>query len=91
MFPLIHTLKSGEELIIREAVPGDAAQLVSYINIVSVETDYLTFGEGDFNVSVPEERKILEESLKAENKIFLVAEVDGEVAGLLTVGASSRP
>lgn len=91
MFPLVHTLKSGEELIIREAVPDDAARLVSYIHTVSVETDFLTFGKGDFNVSVPEERKILEESLKAKNKVFLVAEIDGEVAGLLTVGASPRP
>lgn len=83
--------KSGENLVIREAIAADASALIEYVNKVAGESNFLTFGVGDFKKTVEEEKIIIEEHSNAENRIFLVAELNGEIAGLLNVNASSKP
>ena len=38
--------------IIREAVPDDAENMISYLNQVGGESDYLLYGENEFNVPI---------------------------------------
>lgn len=90
MLPKTHTTKSNEALIVREAEPSDAAMLIAYMKVVSAESDFLTFGAGDFTISIEEEEKILSEYKKTSNQIFMLAELDGKVVGALTVSSSSR-
>lgn len=85
------SLKSGEVLYVREAKKSDAAAILSYVNQIAGESDFLTFGEGEFNKSIEEEENILEAHHLAPNKIFIVGEMAGEVAGILNVSAGSRP
>jgi hypothetical protein len=42
-------LRTETRLTIREARRSDAAALLEYWEAVSAETDYLTFGPGEFN------------------------------------------
>ena len=90
MLPKNNKIKSAETLVIREAKKVDASDLIEYVNNVAVETDFLTFGAGDFKKTVEEEEKIIEEHSNTENRIFLVAELDGKIAGILNVGAASQ-
>lgn len=90
MLPKTHTTKSNEALIIREAEPDDVAMLIACMKVVSAESDFLTFGAGDFTITVEDEEKILLEHKKAPNQIFILAELDGNVVGVLTVSSSSR-
>jgi len=83
-------LRDGRNIIIREAVKEDADRIIDYINKVSAESDYLTFEQGEFNVSVDEEEKVIERSRKADNRLFLVAYLDGEIVGSLNFNGGER-
>ena len=58
MFPKNIKTKSGEGLIIREAIATDASTLIEYVNKVVCESNFLTLGVGDFHKTVEEEEKI---------------------------------
>lgn len=84
-------LKKGEILLVRSAEKKDAATLIKYVKGVAGETDFLTFGKGEFKKTVKEEEQIIEEHRKAPNRIFIIAELEGKIAGLLNVNASEKP
>lgn len=84
-------LKTGETLHVREAVKSDAQTILSYVNQIAGESDFLTFGEGEFNKTLLEEEKILESYQKTPNQIFILGEIEGEIAGILNVSAGARP
>jgi hypothetical protein len=45
-------LKNGQILTIREAEKEDAGRALDYLEEISAETDYLTFGPGEYGMSV---------------------------------------
>ncbi len=83
-------LNNGETVVVREAVVADAEGLIQYIKTIAGESDFLTFGTGEFEITVEKEREILEAYSKAENKIFLVAEVHDEIIGCVTFAGGGR-
>jgi len=91
-FPAIAVrLKSGEQMIIREATCHDAADLVAYVESISGESDFLTFGPGEFGITVDEERKFLESFSKRKNGLYLIAMIDGKIVGTLSFSGGTRP
>ncbi|MEL6253069.1 MAG: GNAT family N-acetyltransferase [Bacteroidota bacterium] len=84
------SLSSGEIALVREARKTDAASLITYVNQVGGETDFLTFGGGEFSKTVAEEAAIIEEHRITLNRIFIIVEVEGEIAGILNVNASTK-
>lgn len=91
MFPYETATKSGRTLTIREAQASDAADLIAYINEVAGESDFLTFGPGDFTKTIEEEERILQAHADAPNQVFLIGELEGAIAGTLNVSAGSKP
>ena len=83
-------LKNGEELWIREGRKSDAPTLIKYVNQVAGERDFLTFAEGEFKLTKAEEEKFIEDHRKANNRVFLIAEIGKEIAGILGVNANSK-
>ncbi len=81
---------NGEKVIIRKVNKSDAKALVEYVNIIAGQSDFLTFGVGEFDVSIEEEEKIIENSLKKDNKLFIIAEYKGEIIGNLNFSGGSR-
>ncbi|OLS03357.1 GNAT family N-acetyltransferase [Tissierella creatinophila] len=81
---------NGEKVIIRKANKSDAKELVEYVNIIGGQSDFLTFGVGEFNISIEEEEKIIENSLKKDNKLFIIAEYKGEIIGNLNFSGGLR-
>ena len=63
-----------EKVAIRKAETSDAAALIEYLNIIGGESDFLTFGPGEFGRSVEAEAVFIENALKKKNALFLVAE-----------------
>ena len=59
--------------MIREAVPDDAEKMISYLNQVGGESDYLIHGENEFLVPVEGVRRKLAMSKESENNIILIA------------------
>ena len=65
------------QIIYREASMSDAENLLEHIHSVSSETDNLSFGKDDFNISPEKEARFIERFAKSENDLMLVA-LDGD-------------
>lgn len=79
------------KLIIRAAKPSDAAQIIAYINRLSEEPNSnMEISPGEFNRTATEEEAILTKFAESENSIFLIAEVDGQIVGILNCKGSQR-
>lgn len=90
LFPRHLTTKNGEPLLIREAHKKDASALIDYVQKVAAETDFLTFGEGEFNLTVSDEEAFIENSRMAPNQLALIAVLERRIVGLLHVEGSPK-
>ena len=91
MFSTTTFTKDGRALLIREAEGKDAGVLLKYLDRISRETDYLTFGPEEFSLTENEEFKFLERHQTRDNCIYLLATIDEAIVGNLIFTAGSRP
>jgi len=83
--------KDGRALLIREARGRDARAVIAYLDLISQETDFLSFGPGEFHLTENEEIDYLEKCWGAENCLYLLALLEGTVIGTLSFDAGTRP
>jgi RimJ/RimL family protein N-acetyltransferase len=83
-------LKNGEVLVVRSPDVADAAAMLKFVNSVAGETDFLTFGENEFNKTEAEEVDAIQKNKKSDNQIFIIAEINGELVGVLNVSADEK-
>lgn len=76
--------------IIRKADKSDAKALIEYLNIIGGESDFLTFGIGQFEKTVEQEEAFISNALNKENALFLVAEINGKIVGNLNFSGGPR-
>ena len=78
------------ELLIREAEAEDAAELVTFLNCVSLETDFTSL-DGDGILLTSEEMEVfLNKQASSDNQITLLAFLNDEIAGLVNITADQR-
>jgi RimJ/RimL family protein N-acetyltransferase len=78
-------------IVIREALPDDAAGLIHYVNDLANEPGILLeLSPGEFNYTIDQERQVLSEYVKAENSIFWLANAEGSIAGNLNLRGGRR-
>ena len=78
------------ELLIREAGSNDAAELVAFLNRVSLETDFTSL-DGDGILLTSEEMAIfLNKQASWDNQITLLAFLNDKIAGLVNITADQR-
>lgn len=78
------------DIRIREILPGDAFKVINYVKKVSDETAFLTFSSDEFNKTIVEEQKIIATFAASPNQLFIMAEDEGKMVGLLHVEASHK-
>ncbi len=87
-----HTLlKNHLRLMLRRAEPRDAEQMLAFLNQVAGESENLTFGPGEFGLSVEEERTFLRHTAESPTGLYVIVEIAGEIAGTLTFRTGKRP
>lgn len=91
MQPVEHQLKDGRTLLIREAAPEDAAALLDYIDAIGGETDFLSFGPGEFEITEAQEEEILHKYRAADNGLYVVGVIDDTVVSALSFTGGHRP
>ncbi|WOO87403.1 GNAT family N-acetyltransferase [Mollicutes bacterium LVI A0039] len=67
---------------IRNAEVKDAKQLIDYLNLIGGESDFLTFGENEFQLSIAEKEGFIK-SVDNSNNIYLVATVNDKIVGTI--------
>lgn len=78
------------ELLIREAEAEDAAELVTFLNCVSLETDFTSL-DGDGILLTSEEMAIfLNKQASWDNQITLLALLNDKIAGIVNITADQR-
>jgi len=86
-----HTLKSGALYTIREATREDASEMLQYISQIAGESNNLTFGPGDFEITLEDEARFIDQSLHTNNQLFLVATLNDKIIGNLNFNGGHRP
>lgn len=84
-------LKNQLLLTLRPAESKDAEQVLVYIEQVAGESEHLTFGPGEFGISLDQERIFLQQAAEAPTSLYLLAEIESEIVGVLTFSAEKRP
>ena len=77
--------------MIREAEAPDARAVLDYIDHVSGETDFLTFGPGEFELSEAEEATTLRRYQDAGNQLYVLGLLDDTIVGTLIFTGGRRP
>ena len=78
------------ELLIREAEPKDAAELVSFLNRVSLETDITSLDRDGILLTSEEMEIFLNKQASSDNETTLLAFLNDEIAGLVNITADQR-
>ena len=84
-------LKEEVKHFIREATKNDAEHVLEFLDVVCSETNFLTFGRGEFRMSEQEESDYLEKCRKAQNCLYLLALNDERIIGALWFKSGDRP
>ncbi|MGH2478099.1 MAG: GNAT family N-acetyltransferase [Ktedonobacteraceae bacterium] len=85
------TLKNNLTLTLREAGSRDAETILALMEQASGESENITSGPGDLDISVEWERNYLQECTDSPTGLYLLAEIAGELVGILSFGAGKRP
>jgi RimJ/RimL family protein N-acetyltransferase len=85
------TLRDGSQLVIRRVEIEDAAALLEYTECISGETDFVSFGPGEFGRTLAEEVEFIRARQAAENELFILASIEERIVGLLSFLAGGRP
>ena len=90
MEPRSYELKNGLSLLIREAEVEDAGALIIHVNSVGGESDYLTLGPGEFELTEREEADFLRKCRDSENQVYILALIEDQIVGALNFSAGHR-
>jgi len=85
-----HLLKNGKEIIIREATEKDAESVIAYVKDIILQSDNLTFENGEFNPSVDSEKQFISSINSSTNQCFLLAFCGDEIIGNLSINSADR-
>lgn len=77
------------DVIIREAIPKDAENILTLLDAVSKETSYLLANETN-QLTIEEEAEYLLMSNDSPNSLLLVAEVESKIIGIASITASKN-
>ena len=84
------TLKSGLQLEIRVPNVDDAQPVLNFIDIVSHESDNLTFGPGEFGITLEQEKNYFSKLKEDEENIFVIGLINGEIVCVANISTGKR-
>lgn len=91
MYTFNTTSRNGHPLSLREAYASDAAQALRYVHQISGESDFLTFGPGEFTLTETEEAQYLEACLTQPHLLYLLAFIEDKLVGSINLVSKTRP
>ena len=90
MIKVYEKLKDGSSCLIREACPEDAEEMLEYVDQVAGETDNLTFGQGEFKMTLEEEQDFIEKQLNSDRELMLIARKSDEIVGQINMNGNLK-
>lgn len=90
MTPSTHTLKSGETIIIRQAIPDDAAVLLKVVKSYINDSKHMLLTAEEFNPNLAQEIAWIQRLNKSSNSLLLVALHEKQIIGNLDFTGHTR-
>jgi ribosomal protein S18 acetylase RimI-like enzyme len=87
----LRRLKNDICVIIREAEPKDAEKMIAFYNRVGGESDFLSFGKGEFVRPLSEYELFLASVKQEQNSLIIVTEKDEEIISIASITSSQNP
>lgn len=81
--------KNGLNWVVRNILPQDRDELLEVIYKINSETPYMLREPGEFRDTVGRDTEFISKRLEAERELFIAAEVDGNIAGILNFTGSN--
>jgi putative acetyltransferase len=79
------------DVIVREARSEDAEQVIALVQRITSEPGISVLtGPGEFTMTVEQEQQFFADCAAADNALYLVAEVEGQIVGLLNCRGGKR-
>ncbi|GAA3658328.1 GNAT family N-acetyltransferase [Asaccharospora irregularis] len=75
-------MKNGEEVLLREPQKSDALDIIQFYDIVTSETNYISYAAGEYDLTVEEQEEFIEEINESDNNTVVLAIIDSKVVGL---------
>ena len=91
MEPRKHELKNGRVLLIRQVAVEDARALLDYVEHISGESDFLSFGPGEFELTESEEEEFIRQCLASDNQLYILGLIDDTIVATLNFSGGCRP
>ncbi|MPN15234.1 hypothetical protein SDC9_162564 [bioreactor metagenome] len=80
------------EIMIREAIPADAKDIIAFSKKTGAETPYLAYGAEGLELSEAFEELYLEDLMEKDNNVMLIATINNkQLIGLASVGQRINP
>ncbi len=91
MTPHEYELQNSQVLVIRDTEVEDSVAILEYVESISGESDFLSFGPGEFHRTEPEEEAFIGKLLSADNSLFILGLIEDSIVAVLTFSAGDRP
>lgn len=91
MEPRKYQLNDGRFLLIRTAAVEEAAAVLEHVNTVCGESDSLSFGPGEFELTEAEEQEFIRKCLASANQLYLLGSIDDTIVATLHFSGGHRP
>ena len=65
-------LKDGKTCIFRQPLEDDAQNILDYLNRISSETDFITYGKGEMNCTLEEEQRFITVGIDFLGRLLVV-------------------
>ncbi|MGL5641403.1 MAG: GNAT family N-acetyltransferase [Paraclostridium sp.] len=83
-------LKNGKKAILRVPRKEDAQNMINYLNQIGGESDFLTFGENQFSVSLEAEEAWIESYRNSENSLLIVTTIEDEIVSISSIPSNKK-
>jgi len=69
----------------------DTRALLDYVERISGESDFLSFGPGEFELTESEEQEFIHKCLASDNQLFILGSIDDTIVAILNFSGGRRP
>lgn len=83
-------LNNGLQLIFRKPTVEDAKDIIEYLNTVGGESDNLLFGEGDFHLTIDQEKLYIENINRDKNSLMLLGLIDNKIVSISQIISNNK-
>ena len=84
------TIKNNLEVTIHEAGHEDAQNMINFYNVVGGESDFLSFGAGEFKRDIQDYKEYITATSSEPNSIMLLAAIHSEIIAIATINSSQK-